>query len=212
MIKYLLKTIKENGLPLTINIYIRKIINLLYRFLVLQNSKMCFDYTSKIEGLRNVKVYKRVCAGRHFWLATYECYQKQCFSPKIVFKGSFSASDFCHIGATNYIEIGDNVLFGSKVYVTDHGHGIYSGNDVHSLPSEHPTERLLNHNKQVIIGDNVWIGDNVVILPGVRIGNGCVIGSNAVVTKDIPDNCIAIGNPAVVIKTYDFNQKRWVKV
>ena len=186
--------------------------NILYRVLVWQNSNLCFDYTAKLEGLRNIEVKSKISAGRHFWLATYECYQKQCFSPKIVFKGSFSASDFCHIGATNYIEIGDNVLFGSKVYVTDHGHGIYSGNDVHSLPSEHPTERLLNHNKQVIIGDNVWIGDNVVILPGVRIGNGCVIGSNAVVTKDIPDNCIAIGNPAVVIKTYDFNQKRWVKV
>ena len=63
----------------------------------------------------------------------------------------------------------------------------------------------------MIIGDNVWVGDNVTILPNVHIGNGCVVGSNSVVTKDIPDNCIAVGIPAKVIKKYDFEKKKWVK-
>lgn len=203
--------IQENGLGLTVLLYIRKILNILYRVLILHNPKMCFDYTARIEGLRNIIVNKKIYAGKHFWLATYEHYQNQSFNPRIVFKGAFSASDFCHIGATNYVEIGDNVLFGSKVYVTDHGHGIYSGIGVHSLPEVPPVQRNLNENKQVIIGDNVWVGDNVVILPGVRIGKGCVIGSNAVVTKDLPENSIAVGIPAKVVKVYDIGLEKWSK-
>lgn len=52
----------------------------------------------------------------------------------------------------------------------------------------------------VYIGDNCFIGTRVIVLPGVRIGNECVIGSGSIVTKDIPNNCIAVGNPAKVIK------------
>ena len=65
---------------------------------------------------------------------------------------------------------------------------------------------------EVVIGDNVWIGDNVTVLPNVHIGKGCVIGANSVVTKDIPDNCIAVGIPAKVIKKFDYKEKKWVRV
>ena len=54
--------------------------------------------------------------------------------------------------------------------------------------------------KPVIIGDNVWIGGGVIILPGVTIGNNVVIGAGSVVTKDIPDNKIAYGNPCKVVR------------
>ena len=53
----------------------------------------------------------------------------------------------------------------------------------------------------VIIEDGVWIGDKVTILPNVRIGKNAVIGANSVVTKDIPENCVAGGIPAKIIKT-----------
>lgn len=201
--------INEKGIGLKLLAFIRDKVNLFYRILILGNSKMCVDYTARIEGMRNIVVSNKIYAGKHFWLSTYEHYQNQHFSPKIVFKGLFYASDFCHIGATNYVEIGDNVLFGSKVYVTDHGHGLYSGNGLHSFPEVAPVKRDLDADKQVIIGDNVWVGDNVVILPGVRIGNGCVIGSNAVVSKDLPDYCIAVGIPAKVIKRYNFTTRKW---
>jgi maltose O-acetyltransferase len=52
----------------------------------------------------------------------------------------------------------------------------------------------------VTIGDNVWIGGNTTILPGVTIGSNVTIGAGSVVVKDIPDNCVAVGNPARVIK------------
>lgn len=53
---------------------------------------------------------------------------------------------------------------------------------------------------QVTIGDNVWIGGGAIINPGVNIGDNVVIGSGSVVTKDIPSNCVAVGNPCKVIK------------
>jgi acetyltransferase-like isoleucine patch superfamily enzyme len=54
--------------------------------------------------------------------------------------------------------------------------------------------------KEVIIGDNVWIGGNATILPGTTIGDNCVIGAGSVVTKSIPHNSLAVGNPARVIR------------
>ena len=54
--------------------------------------------------------------------------------------------------------------------------------------------------KPITVGDNVWIGGNVVVLPGVTIGSNSVIGAGSVVTKDIPSNVVAVGNPCKVIK------------
>ena len=52
----------------------------------------------------------------------------------------------------------------------------------------------------VSIGNDVWIGGRVIILPGVNIGDGCIIGAGAVVTKDIPSYCVAVGVPAKVVR------------
>lgn len=57
--------------------------------------------------------------------------------------------------------------------------------------------------KPIVIGNNVYIGNNVIILPGVTIGNNVIIGAGAVVSKSIPDNSVAVGVPARVIKTTD---------
>ena len=57
--------------------------------------------------------------------------------------------------------------------------------------------------KPIVVGDNVYIGNNVILLPGVTIGNNVIIGAGAVVSKDIPDNSVAVGVPARVIKSTD---------
>ena len=62
-----------------------------------------------------------------------------------------------------------------------------------------------------IFGDGTWLGANVVVVGNVSISKQCVIGANSVVTKDIPDYCVATGLPAKVIKQNDFNQKIWIK-
>lgn len=87
--------------------------------------------------------------------------------------------------------IGDNVMFAPNVSIYTAGHPI------------HPETRNTGYEYgiSITIGDNVWIGGSAVINCGVKIGNNVVIGSGSVVTKDIPDNSVAVGNPARIIRT-----------
>ncbi len=89
-----------------------------------------------------------------------------------------------------HIYIGDKVMFGPNVMIATAGHPI----------NPELRERGLQFNKDVYIGENTWIGGNVVILPGVHIGRNTVIGAGSVVTKDIPNNVIAVGNPCIVLR------------
>ena len=63
----------------------------------------------------------------------------------------------------------------------------------------------------VVIGNGVWIGQRSIILPGVTIGEHSIIGANSVVTHDIPAYCIAAGQPAKIMKKWDFDNLTWVK-
>lgn len=118
------------------------------------------------------------------------------FSPIINIGKNVSIGNDCHISSINNILIGDNVLMGMKVTITDNSHGSNKIEDL-TIP---PVYRKLYSNGPVIIEDGVWIGDKVTILPNIRIGKNSIIGANAVVTGDIPANCIAVGIPAKVIK------------
>lgn len=118
--------------------------------------------------------------------------------------------DNVHIVAREYVELGDNCLLASKIFISDTNHGDYSGTFEHSNPKIVPNKRPL-YTSKVSIGSNVWIGDNVCILPGVTVGHGSIIGSNSVVNSDIPANSIAVGSPAKVVKQYDFNESKWVR-
>jgi acetyltransferase-like isoleucine patch superfamily enzyme len=118
------------------------------------------------------------------------------FIPEIVIGDNVSIQKDCHIGAINKIHIGNNVLLASKVYISDHSHGEVN---LEALKLS-PEKRKLFSKGPVIIKDNVWIGEGVVVLPGVTIGENSIIGANAVVTRSIPKNTLAAGNPAKVIR------------
>lgn len=116
-------------------------------------------------------------------------------------------NDDVHIGATEKIIIGDNVLIASKVYISDHNHGSYKGEEQDS-PMSIPKKRKI-YSSPIKIEKNVWIGEFVSILQGVTIGEGAIIGTMSVVTKDIPAYTIAVGSPAKPIKKYNFKTKKW---
>lgn len=103
---------------------------------------------------------------------------------------NFFANYNCTILDVAKVTIGDNCLFAPNVSIYTAGHPV------------HPDTRntMYEYGISVSIGDNVWVGGNVVICPGVHIGNNAVIGAGSVVTKDIPDNVIAAGNPCRVIR------------
>ena len=119
-------------------------------------------------------------------------------------------NDEVHIGATEKIIIEDNVLIASKVYISDHNHGCYKGDEQDS-PMSIPKERKI-YSSPIKIEKNVWIGELCCILQGVTIGEGSIIGAMSVVTKDIPPYTIAVGSPAKLIKRYNFENKKWDKI
>ena len=101
----------------------------------------------------------------------------------------------CVILDCNRVYLGNNVLLAPKVQ-------IYTG--------YHPTDpetRLSGKElaAPITIGNNVWLGGGVIVCPGVNIGNNVTIGAGGVVTKDLPDNVVAVGNPCRVIKTVRFH-------
>ena len=104
---------------------------------------------------------------------------------------------FCnHITCCNKITIGNGVLTGMYVVISDNSHGLTDNVDVSIAPGM----RGLYSKGEVVIEDNVWIADKVSIMPGVKVGSGAIIAANAVVTKDVPENAIVGGVPAKVIK------------
>jgi lipopolysaccharide O-acetyltransferase len=108
------------------------------------------------------------------------------------------------------VVIGDGVLVGSRVLITDHSHGEYGGT-AQTSPEEAPRLRRLSCDRTVTIGRNVWLGDGVAVLAGASIGEGSVIATNSVVTGLIPPNCIAAGLPARPLRHYDHTEKAWLK-
>lgn len=91
------------------------------------------------------------------------------------------------------------VTFGNNVFIAPNC-GFYTAGH----PVDYPTRNaLLEFAKPITVGDNVWIGGNVVVLPGVTIGSGSVIGAGSVVSRDIPENVVAVGNPCRPIRSID---------
>lgn len=123
-------------------------------------------------------------------------------TPRIVIGNDCLIRYNAHITASNCITIGNHLLTGTNVFITDNSHGLTDS----ILPEIPPINRQLYSKGSVSIGDNVWLGNNVCIMPGVTIGDGAIIGANSVVTHDIPAYCVAAGIPSKIIKKIEIKQ------
>lgn len=112
---------------------------------------------------------------------------------------NFYANFNCVILDVGKVKIGDNVMFAPNISLYTAGHPI------------HPESRNSGYEYgiEITIGDNVWLGGNVVVNPGVHIGNNVVIGSGSVVTHDIPDNVIAVGNPCKIVREITEDDRKY---
>jgi acetyltransferase-like isoleucine patch superfamily enzyme len=113
-------------------------------------------------------------------------------------EGIISIGKYClitpgvRIMAAERIEIGDACMIAHGAYISDADwHGIYD------------RAEPVGNTKPIVFEDNVWIGDSAIICKGVTIGKNSIIGAGAVVTKDVPSNCIYAGNPAKLVKTLE---------
>lgn len=116
---------------------------------------------------------------------------------KITIGNNCMIGNNCHITALTGIHIGDGLLTGKSVLISDNAHGNPSDKARFNL---RPTMRPLYSKAGIVIGNNVWIGEKAAILAGVTIGDGAIIGANAVVTHDVPPYSVAVGCPARILK------------
>lgn len=122
------------------------------------------------------------------------------FGGKHVHFGDFV---YCNFGVTmvddTHIYIGNNTMIGPNVVVATAGHPI--------LPELR--EKGYQYNNPVHIGKNCWIGAGAIILPGITIGDNVVVGAGSVVTKDLPGNVVAVGNPCKVLRAVNEHDKEY---
>lgn len=130
---------------------------------------------------------------------------------KIIFGERVQLNDYVHISAIESVKIGDDVLIASHVYISDNSHGSYKGDKDDTSPNITPIKRPY-YVSSVKIGSRVWLGEGVIIMPGVTIGDGVIIGAHSIVNKSIPSNTIAVGSPAKVVKKWDGNNNKWIKL
>ena len=188
--------------------YLRRIIRFFIRFLNSLKWRMLFKYFGRnsqlisplrLDGTENIIIGDYVSVGYKTWLAALPLTgEKECV---LELQDRVTIGHFNHIFSTKRIVIESDVITAGKVYISDNLHGY---KDVNTPIQNQP----IVQNREVVIGEGSWLGVNVCIL-GAKVGKHCVVGANSVVTKDIPDYCVAVGAPAYVIKRYDFVTNRW---
>lgn len=144
-----------------------------------------------LEGGKYIFIGSNFTARNGLRLEAWDQYKNYRYTPMICIGDNVNVGDHCHIGAVSKVVIGNHVLMGSKVYITDHHHGTTERDDL----EKYPADRELYSKGNVVIEDHVFIGDNVVIMPGVTVGHNSVLAANTVVTKCVPPFSVICGIP-----------------
>lgn len=163
----------------------------------------------RLLGLTHMAVGEDFHAGDALWLEAVVRYGDQRFEPQLRIGAHARLSDNVHIACLASIDIGEHLLCGSRVLISDHLHGRYDESPASSDPATPPAQRALFSPAPVVLGRNVWLGDGVAVLAGARIGDGCVVGANAVVTGELPAGTVAVGAPARPVRRWSAGNGAW---
>ncbi len=163
-------------------------------------------YPIVVRGKKYIDFGRRLTTGYHCRLEVNGRHTGKV----LTFGRDVNIGDYASIRCAKGITIGDHVLMGSRVLVTDNAHGKYKGSG-QDAPCTAPNQRRLQA-ARVRIGDDVWIGEGCVVQMGVAIGSGSIIAANSVVVRDVPSRVIAGGVPARVLKKWNERSQTWDSV
>lgn len=182
------------------------------------SKQMIYDANHDAELKKDLLRAKELCYDYNHLRPSDEEHQAEIMKQLLgKIKGTFTivAPFWCDYGFN--IEIGDNFFANHNTVILDggkvtFGDNVFIGPDCGFHTAGHPIdiERRnagLEYAYPITVGDNVWIGAGVHVMPGVTIGSNVVIGGGSVVVKDIPDNCVAAGNPCRVIRSITEEEK-----
>lgn len=149
---------------------------------------------------------KGIFIGNNVWIGRdcrLECYESEGKLGNIKLGNNSKLGHFCTILCGADVNIGNYTRLSSFVTIMSESHGNNPEKGIYHL------QELVC--KEVNIGTYCWIGEKVIVMPGVSIGDWSIVGAGSLVTKDIPPYSIAVGNPAKVIKQYNFATHCWEK-
>jgi len=160
----------------------------------------------RIEGQKYISFGDNSYIGKESWIGAYDYYPNsgQKFNPQIIIGNNVFIGSFSMITAVNKVIFEDGVETADFLYVSDHMHSVTPEEGVPI------SKRRLISRGYVKIGAYTGLGINVTILPGVTLGKYCIVGAQSVVTRSFPDYSMIMGNPAVLVKTYSMEKKKWV--
>ena len=186
-----------------IHVFVRSCYSIYYKYTFKHfGKKSSIVSPLAIDGGNNISIGNHVFVAYKTWLAALPLTgEDKC---NLVIKDNCAIGHFNHIYCTKSIILEKGVLTADKVYISDNLHAY---ENIHTYIKDQP----IIQNGEVVIGEGSWLGENVCVL-GAKIGKHCIIGSNSVVTKDIPDYCVAVGVPAKIIKKYDLSMNEWINV
>ena len=165
------------------------------------SSDVHFGRVGLLHGPQYIKIGTGTCFADGLFLSAWDSYPaadgvQDLGTPVMEIGEECNFGAYNHFTCANKIIIGNGVLTGKLVTITDNSHG----DTLYETLQTPPHKRKLVSKGPVIIEDNVWIGDKATVLPGVTIGKGAIVAANAVVTKDVPPYCIVAGIPAKIVK------------
>ncbi len=159
---------------------------------------------SEILNTQNIEIGENVTILSGAWIMAIMNYGKDTFKPLISIGNNTYIGHHVTLSSVNRISIGDDVTFGDNVYIADNAH---SYDDINTNIMQ---QRLKIGT--IKIGNRAWIGKNSTITFNVEIGEHSIVGANSYVNAPVPPYTVVAGNPARVIKKFDFEKQHWVSV
>ena len=151
-----------------------------------------------------IEIGERVLIMPGAWLSVVEEHRGRRYEPRLRIGDRVELGRDMVIACIGLIEIGDEVLTGDRVFIGDTYH------DYRALDVPVSRQQMVDP-KPVRIGPGAFLGVGAIVLPGVTVGENGYVGAGAVVTRDVPDHSVVVGNPARVIRRWDTASGRWIR-